>query len=81
MVLPANVLSLITQRVKSWKIRLGIWNEGQKKVSRWIDITCGFLQGDNYLPVGFCLSEIPVIKLLQRLPNGLNRKKRSDTDV
>ena len=26
---------------------------------------CGFLQGDSYSLVGFCLSEIPVCKLLQ----------------
>ena len=26
---------------------------------------CGFLQGDSYSPVGFCLSEVPVCKLLQ----------------
>ena len=27
---------------------------------------CGFLQGDSYSPVGFCISEIPVCKLLQQ---------------
>ena len=26
---------------------------------------CGFLQGDSYSIVGFCLSEVPVYKLLQ----------------
>ena len=26
---------------------------------------CGFLQEDSYSPVGFCLSEVPVCKLLQ----------------
>ena len=35
-------------------------------MSRWIDISCGFLQGDSYSPVGFCISEIPVCKLLQQ---------------
>ena len=34
-------------------------------ISRWIDIMCGFLQGDSYSPVGFCILEIPVCKLLQ----------------
>ena len=28
---------------------------------------CGFLQGDSYSPVGFCLSEVPVCKLLQEI--------------
>ena len=35
------------------------------KVSWWIDIMCGFLQGDSYSPVGFRLSEVPACKLLQ----------------
>ena len=35
-------------------------------MSRWIDISCGFLQGDSYSPVGFCVSEIPVCKLLEQ---------------
>ena len=35
-------------------------------ISRWIDIMCGFLQGDSYSPVCFCISEIPVCKLLQQ---------------
>ena len=48
-----------------WKTRLEIWNEGEKKVSRWINIMSGFLQEDSYSPVGFCLSEVPVCKLLQ----------------
>ena len=34
--------------------------------SKWIEISCGFLQGGTYSPVGFCLSEIPVCKLLQQ---------------
>ena len=34
--------------------------------SRWIEISCGFLQGDSYSLVGFCVSEIPVYKLLQQ---------------
>ena len=44
----------------------GNWNNGEKKISRWINIMCGFLQGDSYSPVGFCIFEIPVCKLLQQ---------------
>ena len=51
--------------MEKWKTRLEIWNNGEKMISRWIDIMCGFLQGDSYSPVGFCISEIPVCKLLQ----------------
>ena len=51
--------------MRKWKTRLEIWNDGEKKISRWINILCGFLQGDSYSPVGFCLTEIPVCNLLQ----------------
>ena len=61
----ANVISLLRQLMRSWKTRLEIWSEGERKVSRWIKIVCGFLQGDSYSPVGFCLSQLPVCKLLQ----------------
>ena len=40
--------------------------KGGKMTSRWINISCGFLQGDSYSPVGFCISEIPVCRLLQQ---------------
>ena len=43
------------------------WNleRGRKNVSQWINIICGFLSGDSYSPVGFCLSEVPGCKLIQ----------------
>ena len=38
----------------------------EKKVSvDRLNTMCGFLQGDSYSPLGFCMSEIPVCKLLQ----------------
>ena len=37
----------------------------KKVVSRWIEIKRGFLQGDSYSPVGFCLTEIPIAMLLE----------------
>ena len=63
--LPANVISLLRQVMRYWKTWLEIWNEGEKKVSSWINIMCGFLQEDSYSPVGFGLPEVPVCKLLQ----------------
>ena len=52
--------------MNKWTTRLDIWNEGEKMTSRWIEISCGFLQEDSYSPVGSCISEIPVCKLLQQ---------------
>ena len=51
--------------MKKWKTRLKIWGDGEKMTSRWIQILCGFLQGDSYSPVRFCISKIPVCTLLQ----------------
>ena len=64
--IPKEVITLISQLMEKWKTRLEIWSKGEKLTSRWIDILCGFLQGDSYSPVGFCISEIPVRLLLQQ---------------
>ena len=62
--IPANVIALLSSLMRKWKTRLEIWKDGRKNITRWIDIMRGFLQGDSYLPVGFCISEIPLCKLL-----------------
>ena len=63
--IPRNVIRLIVDLMGKWKTRLEIWNGSEKMTSRWIRILCGFLQGDSYSPVGFCITEIPVCILLQ----------------
>ena len=60
-----NVIQLIKELMDRWKTKLELWNGNEKMTSRWIQILCGFLQGDSYSPVGFCISEIPVCILLQ----------------
>ena len=52
--------------MNKWKTRLELWKDREKCVSRWIDIKCGFLQGDSYSPVGFCITGIPIAKLLEQ---------------
>ena len=47
------------------KNKTGDLKRWRKSISRWIDIIHGFLQGDSYSPVGFCIPKIPVCKLLQ----------------
>ena len=64
--IPDEVIKLISNLMELWKTRLEIWSKGAKITSRWINISCKFLQEDSYLPVGFCISEIPVCRLLQR---------------
>ena len=56
-----NVLKVL---MGLWKTRLEISVGGIKQTSRWISILKGFLQGDSYSPVGFCLTEVPVAYLL-----------------
>ena len=63
--IPRNVIRLIVDLMSKWKTRLEIWNGSEKMTSRWIRILCGFLQGDSYSLVGFCITEIPVCILLQ----------------
>ena len=61
---PEKVLGLIRVMLGRWKTRLEV-NIGECRAqSRWIDIRCGFLQGDSFSPVGFCLTEVPVMMLL-----------------
>ena len=62
---PKPLINVLRKLMSSWKTRLEL-NAGNHKVqSRWIRIRCGFLQGDSYSPVGFCLTEVPVTMLLE----------------
>ena len=53
------------------KVKIPQWwkelppNYVSKHLGRWIDIMFCFLQEGSYSLVGFCLSEVPVSKLLQ----------------
>ena len=45
-----------------------------------IDIARGFLQGDSYFPIGFCLTEVPVAMLIEEL-DGYTMGKRGEQRV
>ena len=64
--IPNDIRLVLQELMKRWKTRLEVWDDNKKWVSRWINISCGFLQGDSYSPVGFCLTEIPVCILLSQ---------------
>ena len=51
--IPDEVIRLISNLMELWKTRLEIWSKAEKMISRWINISCRFLQADIYLPVGF----------------------------
>ena len=63
--IPKAICKVIEQLIKRWKTRLKVFDQGKKVFSRWIEIKRGFLQGDSYSPVGFCLTEIPIAMLLE----------------
>ena len=64
--IPDEVIKLISKLMELWKSRLEIWSKGEKMTSTRINISCGFLQGGSCSPVGFCISNIPVCRLLQQ---------------
>jgi hypothetical protein len=61
-----NVYKVISELMNRWSTRLEVVIEGNKQVSRWINTKRGFLRGDSYSPIGYCLSEIPIGMLIQR---------------
>ena len=46
--------------MEGWKTKLEVTENGKTVTSRMINFKKAFLQGDSYLPVGFCLPEVPV---------------------
>ena len=62
---PEKVVNVLSHLMKGWKTRLEVTDKGETKISRWIKIRKGFLQGDSYFPVGFCLTEVPITMMLE----------------
>ena len=63
--IPKSVSKVIEQLMMRWTTRLEVFDQSKKVVSRWIEIKGGFLQGDSYSPVSFCLTKIPIAMLLE----------------
>ena len=62
---PEKVVNVISKLMSRWKTRLEVTENGKTTKSRVICIVRGFLQGDSYSPVGFCLTEVPVAMLME----------------
>ena len=60
---PSKLINVLKQLMDGWKTKLEVNYGGEIKTSRWIRILKDF-QGDSYLPVGFCLTEVPITMLL-----------------
>ena len=61
----ASILNVLNKLISGWKTRLELNEGGKLQVSRWVQISKGFLQGDSYSPVGFCLTEVLVAMFLE----------------
>ena len=61
------VRKVISRMMDGWKTKLNVMLNGESKKSRWIRFNRGFLQGDSFSPVGFCICEIPVLMLIDNL--------------
>ena len=62
---PEKVVNVTVKLMEGWKIRLEVTEDGKVLTTRKINIRKGFLQGDSYFPVGFCLTEIPISLLIE----------------
>ena len=60
-----KVVNVIIKLMERWKTRLDVTESGKVLTSRTINIRKGFLQGDIYFPVGFCVTEVPVSTLIE----------------
>ena len=61
-----KVLKLVKCLRQGWKTRLEVYNKGEVQKSQSIRFLRGFLQGDSWSPVGFCLTEVPLSMMLSR---------------
>ena len=57
---PQKVLMLTEALMNRWSTKIEIYDGEKRCTSRLIRFNRGFLQGDSYSAVGFCLSEVPV---------------------
>ena len=62
---PEKVVSVIVKLIEGWKTRLELTADGKVLTSRKSNIRKGFLKGDSYSPVGFCLTEVSISMLIK----------------
>ena len=74
---PKKVVNVIVnvKLMEGWKNRLEATEVGKVLTSRKINIRKRFLQGDSYSSVGFCLTEIPILMLIEEI-DGYTMGKR-----
>ena len=65
--IPEKVCKPLETLMSMWKTRLEINLKGiERQTSRLIRIARGFLKGDSYSPIGYCLTKVPVGMLIPK---------------
>ena len=77
---PEKMVNVIVKLMQGWKTRLEVTEDGNVLTSRKINIRKGFLQGDSYSPVGFCLTGV-LISLLTEETDGYTMGQRDKERV
>ena len=80
MVVPEKVVNVIVKLMEGWKTRLELTEDGKVLTNVKINIRKGFLQGDSYSPVGFCLTEVPISMLIEET-DGYTMGRRDEERV
>ena len=62
---PEKVVNAISKLMSGWKTRFKVTDNGKTTKTTAICIVRGFLQGDSYSLVAFCLTEVPVAMLMK----------------
>ena len=75
-----KVTNVVVKLMEGWKTRLEVTEDGKVVTSRKINIRKGFLQGDNYSLVGFCLTEVPISMLIEET-DGYTMGRRDEERV
>ena len=75
-----KVVNVIGKLMEKWKTKLKVTEDGKVLISSKINIRIGFLEGDNYSPVGFCLTEVPNSMLIEEA-DGYTMRQRDEERV
>ena len=78
--IPQKVVNVLIKLMRGWKTRLEVTTGDEVKISRWINILKGFLQGDSYSPVGFCSTEVPIAIMLEET-DGYRKRSEENTQL
>ena len=60
-----KVVNVVVKLTEEWKTRLEVSEDGNVLTSRKINVRKRLMKGDSYSSVGFCLTEVPILLLIE----------------